>query len=68
MSVERFRSIEDMNAARVRSIPGDPFDRFLRLCARLRGLAPRTTLRGVFRFRTLEEAQAARERASTIEG
>jgi hypothetical protein len=67
LSVERFRSIEEMNAARVRSAPGDPFERFLRLCARLRLLAPRKSPRGVFRFRTLEEAQAAREQTAGLE-
>jgi len=62
--VEKFRSIEEMNAAQVRVREGDSFDRFARLCARLRRIFPRHYPRGVFRFRTLEEAQAARERVA----
>ena len=41
----------------------DAFERFVRHCARIRGLSPRQYPRGVFRFRTLDEAQAARARA-----
>lgn len=36
-------------------------DRFLRHCARFWALAPRTYPWGVFKFRSIEEAQAARE-------
>lgn len=64
MPVERFRSGEEMNAAPVRARPGDPFERFLRHCSRYRSIFPRRYPRGVFRFRTIEEAQAARERVS----
>jgi hypothetical protein len=39
---------------------GDGFARFLRHCARYRAIAPRTYPRGVFKFRSLEEAQRAR--------
>jgi hypothetical protein len=41
---------------------GEGFDRFLRHCARFWALAPRVYPQGVFRFRTIEQAQAARER------
>ena len=36
------------------------FDQFLRHCARYWQLAPRLYPRGVFRFRSIEEAEAAR--------
>jgi hypothetical protein len=58
--VQRFRSIEDMNAAPVLTTDRDAFNRFLRHCARYLAMAPRTYPRGVFKYRTLEEAQAAR--------
>ena len=53
-----------MNAAPARLVPGDPFDRFVRHCARYWAISPRRYPRGVFRFRTVEEAQAARERVA----
>ena len=62
MPVQKFRSIHDMNAAPI-LIPSDAaFDRFLRLCARYKRIAPRAYAPGVAKFRTLEEAQKARER------
>lgn len=60
MAVERFRSIEEMNAARVRTGSDDGFERFIRHCARFRSMGPRVRRRGVFKFRSLEEAQRAR--------
>jgi hypothetical protein len=36
------------------------FERFARQCARYFSLAPKIYPRGVFRFRSIEEAQAAR--------
>lgn len=60
MPVQRFRSIEEMNAAPVRRRPDDGFERFVRHCARYRPFARRPRTRGVFRFRSLEEAQRAR--------
>ena len=55
MPVERFRSIDEMNRAPLRpSAPAD-FERFLRQCARIWALAPRTYPRGVFKFRTIED-------------
>lgn len=50
-----------MEAAPVLVPSSEGFDRFLRHCARFWALAPRTYPRGVFKFRSIEEAQAARE-------
>jgi hypothetical protein len=60
MAVQKFRSIEEMNAAPVISNTTDAFDRFVRHCARYWMLAPRRYPRGVFKFRSLDQAQAAR--------
>ena len=60
MVVEKYRSGEEMNAAPVRTSPGDGFDRFLRQCARFWALAPRTYPRGVMKFRSVDEAEKAR--------
>jgi hypothetical protein len=62
--VQRFRTIEEMAAAPVVVPPGEGFERFARHCARYWAIAPRVYPRGVFRFRTLAEAQAARERVT----
>ena len=64
MPVERFRSGEEMNAAAIRVVAGDGFERFIRLCARYRIIYPRQYPRGVFKFRNVEEAQSARDRAA----
>ena len=64
MPVQRFRSAEQMGAAPILVTSGGSFDRFLRHCARYWALAPRTYPRGVFRFRTIEDAQAERERVA----
>ena len=50
-----------MNAAPVMTDSPDPFDRFMRHCERYWTLAPRTYPRGVFKFTSIDEAQAARE-------
>ena len=63
--VERFRSIEDMNSAPVRTTGASDFDRFLRHCARYRALSRGIYPRGVFKFHTLAEAQAARTSTGT---
>lgn len=65
MAVQRFRSIEEMNAAPVLVAPGNAFDRFVRHCARYWTISPRTYPRGVYKFRSVEEAQAARRLASS---
>ena len=64
MPVQRFRNIEEMAAAPVVVAPGDGFERFVRHSARYWAIAPRTYPRGVFRFRSHAEAQAARERVT----
>lgn len=61
MRVQKFRTVEEMAAAPLLVPSAGGFDRFLRHCARFRALAPRTYPRGVFKFRSMEEAQAARE-------
>ena len=60
MVVQRFRTIEEMNAAPVRRGSPEGFERFIRHCARFRRAASRPRPRGVFKFRSLEEAQRAR--------
>lgn len=64
MPVEKFRTLEEMNQARIR-VSGNALDRFFRHCSRYRLLAKPQYPRGVFKFRTLEEAQAFRLRHST---
>ena len=61
-AVQRFRSIEEMSAAPRPVGADDAFDRFLRQCARYRALAPRRYPRGVFKYRSIEEAEQARRR------
>jgi hypothetical protein len=62
MAVERFRSVEEMTAAPIRTNAQDAFARFLRHCARYRLISGRKYSPGVFRYRSLEQAQAARAR------
>lgn len=54
---QKFRSIEEMNAAPLPDPNTSDFERFLRHCARYWALAPKVYKRGVFRFRRIEEAQ-----------
>lgn len=61
MTVEKYRSAEEMNAAPAAPRGDEGFERFLRHCARWRRLAPRAFPRGVFKFASVEEAQQARE-------
>ena len=56
MPVQKFRSIEDMNEARPLQTGPANFDRFLRHCARYWAIAPKVYPRGVFKFRSIEEA------------
>lgn len=65
--VQKFRSGEELNAAPVTRSAEADFDRFLRHCARYWALAPRRYPRGVFKFRTIEEAQRARARHDPID-
>ena len=64
MGVQKFRTMEEMAAAPLLVPPGEGFDRFLRHCARFWALGPRIYPRGVFKFRSLAEAQTARERVA----
>ncbi len=64
MPVQRFHSVEEMDAAPVVVPPVEGFERFARHCARFWRVAPRVYPRGVYRFRSLQEAQAARERVT----
>jgi hypothetical protein len=61
MSVEKFRSVEAMNSAPLRAAVQDSFERFVRHCARYRLISRRNNPRGVFKFRSIEDAQAARQ-------
>ena len=60
--VQKFRSIEEMNKAPAPESEELPFERFLRLCQRYWAIAPKNYPRGVFKFRSIEEAQKAREK------
>ena len=62
MPVRKFRTAEEMNATPAVDGASRSFARFLRHCARFRLIAPKTYPRGVFKFRNLAEAQAARAR------
>jgi hypothetical protein len=64
MPLQKFRSEEDMDSAAVLARPGEGFDRFARQCERYWVIARRVYPRGVFRFRSLEEAQEARRKIS----
>jgi hypothetical protein len=63
--VQKFRSAEEMQAAPADAGASD-FDLFLRHCARYWALVPRRYPRGVFRFRSIEDAQAARTHHSPM--
>ena len=60
MGVVRFRSAAEMNATPAATPRTGGFDRFVRHCARYRRIATLVFPRGVFKFRSVEEAQAAR--------
>lgn len=64
MPIQRFRTVEEMTAAPIVVPPGNGFERFARHCARYWAVAPRVYPRGVFKFRSVTEAQAARERVT----
>ena len=66
MAVQKFRTIEEMNAAPPPE-RDDDVARFLRHALRFRRLSRQAWRPGVQKFRTIEEAQQARERASSRE-
>ena len=62
MTVQKFRSIEEMNKAALPESRTPDFERFLRHCARYWAIAPKHYPRGVFKFRNIQEAQKARDK------
>jgi hypothetical protein len=66
MRVQKFRSIEEMNKAPAPESQEPDFERFLRHCARYWAIAPKRYPRGVFKFRSIEEAQNAREKHAVV--
>lgn len=58
------KPVQEMAEAPILVPAGEGFERFARQCARYFALAPRIYPRGVFRFRSIEEAQAARARVT----
>lgn len=64
--VQKFRSIEEMNKAPEPFAEVPPFERFIRLCAQYWAIAPRRYPPGVYKFRSIEEAQKAREENSRL--
>jgi len=60
MPVQKFRSVEEMSRAPLPGFVQSGIERFLRHCARYRAIAPKRYPRGVFKFRTIEDAQRAR--------
>ena len=63
MPIQKFRSVEEMPDLEWTD-PKDErlLDRLRKLSARWAQLIPRSYPRGIFKFRTVEEAQQARER------
>ncbi len=68
MAVEKFHSLEEMNAAPLRAGEQSALDRFIRHCNRFRIISKGRNPRGVFKFRSIEEAQAARQIAEDSSG
>lgn len=64
LGVQKFRSVEEMEAEPVIVRANDGFERFLRHCARYWMLSPRKFPRGVFKFRSIEEAGEARDKVN----
>ncbi|HEX4966633.1 MAG TPA: hypothetical protein VF173_37835 [Thermoanaerobaculia bacterium] len=64
MPVQKFRSVEDMPPVPSSETVEDRFRRIAKLWARASAWSGMVYPRGVFKFRTLEEAQAARERVT----
>ena len=64
VQVQRFRSIEEMNASPILTAPWSAFHRFSAALRPLPDHRSRTYPRSVFEFRTIDEAQAARQRVT----
>ncbi len=65
MPVQKFRSVEDMPAVDwCRTVDEAFFRRIARLWSRSSALSARIYPRGVFKFRSIEEAQEGRERVT----
>lgn len=65
MPIKKYRSLDDMRADLVRQPAGDDLvGRIDALWRRAWELAPRVYPRGVFKFRSIEEAQAHREQVT----
>ena len=65
MPVQKFRSVEDMPPVDwCRTIDEDFFRRIAKLWSRSSALSGRVYPRGVFKFRSIEEAQEGRERVT----
>jgi hypothetical protein len=54
-----------MNRARPIPRAEADFEQFLRHCARFWAIAPKTYPRGVIKFRSIQDAQQARDRLTT---
>ena len=65
MPVEKFRSIDEMNKAPEPFSQEPPFERFVKLCAQYWEIVPKRYPRGLFKFRSIEEAQKARLKNSS---
>lgn len=64
MPIQKFRSLDEMQRALWRHPSGPvPLERIRRLWSRSRHIRPRVYPHGVFKYRTIEEAQQARRRA-----
>ena len=69
MSVQKFRSVEEMNAAAPRVKSEDTqaaFDRFARHCARFWKALPRVYPWGVFKFRSAAEMAAMKAERTSV--
>jgi hypothetical protein len=60
MPVQKFHSVEEMNQVPVLASRLPDFEGFLRHCARYWAIAPKVYPRGVYKFRSIEDAQRAR--------
>jgi hypothetical protein len=65
VGVQKFRSVEEMDSASLVVTRKDGFERFVRHCARYWNVSPRKFPRGVFKFRSIEDAQAARDKVTS---